>query len=127
MTATIVHRPAENDLPEVWEVTCCTKYCADDPWAWGFNGEGVGVAPGAEVWSTEANAIRSLVAHLADEHGVMVVRTLVVHDESPCPGVDALGCRTALGLPCVRCNDIGVLTSERTVTVDQHTHREDTQ
>lgn len=112
MTAQIRHRPPAPHVPEVWSTSCCTAYADSDLVPKSGN-------PGTLLFTTEANAVRSLSAHLADEHGVMVVREMTVTDVESC-GDCATGTVFG-GFGCQKCDWSGEIRTERTVTVDQHT------
>lgn len=74
---------------------------------------------GFRLFPSEGEAVRSLAAHLADEHGVMVVRELVVTDVQWC---DRCPTRTPHGpMGCAHCEHTGEVRTDRTVAVDTHT------
>lgn len=120
----IRHRPAVESLsgvrwPEVWGVECCTRLAAEP------TGDPTAAPRSAPITCrSEVDAIRVLVAHLADEHGVMVVREIIVQDVTPCTGPSwANACIAEFiddDLRCP-CDGLGEIHTARTVTVDQHT------
>lgn len=99
------------DFPERWSVSCCTDLAA----AW----------PGTcEPWptpiyvGTEAAAIDLLAAHVAEWHGIAVVRTVTIIDENPCHGpARGPGVCVAPVAACPPCGGTGVTRTLREITI----------